>query len=84
MELGIFAIKDELAEMWGNPFVLPPKVSKRNFDFMAKERSEAECKDQVIYLLGQYDNQTGTITLLQGGAEPVYNLDKEWMNKHGE
>lgn len=81
MELGIFAIKDELAEMWGNPFILPLKVSKRNFDFMAKERSEAECKDQVIYLLGQYDNQTGTITLCK--AEPVYNLDKEWTSKHG-
>lgn len=82
MELGIFAIKDELAEFWGNPFIIPLKVSKRNFDFMAKERAESECKDQVIYLLGQYDSQTGEITLCK--KEPVYNLGKEWENKHGE
>ena len=82
MELGIFAIKDELAEMWGNPFVQLLKISKRNFDFMAKERTEQECKDQVIYLLGQYDNQTGEITLCK--PEPVYDLGKEWAKKHGE
>lgn len=80
MELGIFAIYDQLADMWGNPFILPLKVSKRNFGFMAKERSEAECKDQVIYLLGQYDNQTGDITLCQ--KEAVYNLEKEWKRHH--
>ena len=81
MELGIFAIKDELAEVWGNLFIMPLKVSKRNFDFMAKDRSEVECKDQVIYLMGQYDNQTGEIKLCK--PEPVYNLGKEWNKAHG-
>lgn len=82
MNLGIYAIKDTLAECWSNLFVLNTKTANRTFDFMAKEKTETECKDQKIFLLGRFDNEQGTITLLE---EPymVYDLDKEWSKAHG-
>lgn len=82
MYLGIYAIKDVLAERWSNLFVLNAKTAERTFRFMAKEKSESECKDQKIYLLGKFDNEAGTISVLE---EPymVYDLDKEWSKAHG-
>lgn len=82
MYLGIYAIKDALAERWSNLFVLNTKTAERTFRFMAKEKSESECKDQKIYLLGKFDNEAGTISVLE---EPymVYDLDKEWSKAHG-
>lgn len=82
MYLGIYAIKDVLAERWSNLFVLNTKTAERTFRFMAKEKSESECKDQKIYLLGKFDNEAGTISVLE---EPymVYDLDKEWSKAHG-
>ena len=82
MILGIYAIKDALAEQWSNLFVLNTKTADRTFRFMAKEKAETECKDQKIYMLGRFDNEQGTITLLE---EPymVYDLDKEWSKAHG-
>lgn len=82
MYLGIYAIKDALAERWSNLFVLNTKTAERTFRFMAKEKNEAECKDQKIYLLGKFDNEAGTISVME---EPymVYDLDKEWSKAHG-
>ena len=82
MILSIYAIKDTLAECWSNLFVLNSKTAERTFRFMAKEKSEAECKDQKIFLLGKFDNEAGTISLLE---EPymVFDLDKEWNKAHG-
>lgn len=82
MYLGIYAIKDVLAERWSNLFVLNTKTAERTFKFMAKEKSESECKDQKIYMLGRFDNEEGTISVLE---EPymVYDLDKEWSKAHG-
>lgn len=81
MTLGIYAIKDTLAECWSNLFVMNTKTSGRTFHFMAKEKQETECRDQEIYLLGRYDNEQGTITLLE---EPymVYDLEKAWKELH--
>ena len=82
MILSIYAIKDTLAECWSNLFVLNSKTAERTFRFMAKEKNEVECKDQKIFLLGRFDNEQGTITLLE---EPymVFDLDKEWNKAHG-
>ena len=81
MILGIYAIKDELAEQWSNLFVLNTKTADRTFRFMAKEKTETECKDQKIYLLGRFNNEQGTITMLE--PYMVFDLDKEWSKAHG-
>ena len=82
MILNIYAIKDTLAEQWSNLFVLNGKAAERTFRFMAKEKAETECKDQKIFLLGRFDNEQGTIGLLD---EPymAFDLDKEWSKAHG-
>ena len=64
MLVNIYAIKDELAEMWSNPFVLNERTAGRTFNLMAKQGSEEECKDRKIYLIGHYDNETGEIGAL--------------------
>lgn len=73
----IYAIKDELAEMWSNVFCLNNKTAQRTFQFMAKEKTEADCKDQKIYLLGRFNKDEGTISLLKEPAM-VYDLEKSW------
>ncbi len=54
MFVNIYAIKDELAELWSNIFCLNSKTSMRTFQFMAKEKQEEECKDQKIYLIVRF------------------------------
>lgn len=81
MFTNIYAIKDELAELWSNVFCLNSKTSMRTFQFMAKEKEEVECKDQKIYLLGRFDNDEGTINLLEEPAM-VYDLEKAWKEFH--
>lgn len=80
MMLNIYAIHDELADMWSNPFVLNERTAGRTFQFMAKQRSEEECKDQKIYLIGHYNNETGAI--ISERATEVYDLEKEWKKNH--
>ena len=82
MILDIYAIKDELAGIFSNPFCLANKTAQRTFSFMAKEKSEIECKDQNIYYLGQYDSSTGQIDFQM--PTPVYNLEQAWAKLHGE
>ena len=81
MFANMYAIKDTLAELWSNVFCLNEKTAMRTFEFMAKERSEADCKDQKIYLLGRFNKDEGTITLLE---EPyfVYDLENGWKGVH--
>lgn len=81
MLINIYAIKDELAELWSNIFCLNYKTSMRTFQFMAKEKTEAECKDQKIYLLGRFDKDNGTISILEEPAM-VYDLEKGWKEFH--
>lgn len=91
MMMNVYAIHDELADMWSNPFVLNERTADRTFRFMAKQRNEEECKDQKIYLIGHYDNETGEIGALNsktGGvisekATEVYDLEAEWSKAHG-
>lgn len=90
MMLNIYAIYDELADMWSNPFVLNEKTAYRTFNFMAKQRSEEECKDQRIYLIGHYNNETGEIGALDNKtgciiserATEVYDLEAAWRKNH--
>ncbi len=90
MLVNIYAIKDELAGMWSNPFALNERTANRTFSFMAKERSEGECKDQKIYLIGHYDNETGEIgaldsktgNIISERATAVYDLEKGWKEFH--
>lgn len=77
----IYAIHDKLAEIYSAPFTLHPKTAKRTFEFMAKERSEQECKDQRIVYVGMYEDETGTIVPADV-IEEVYDLEKEWKHKH--
>ena len=80
MKLNIYAIKDELAEVFSNPFCLNDKTAGRTFQFMAKQRSEEECKDQKVYYIGLYDTETGEI--IADGKVPVYDLEAEWRKAH--
>ena len=90
MIVNIYAIKDELADMWSNPFVLNERTAGRTFGFMAKEKQEVECKDQRIYLIGHYNNETGEIgaldsktgNIISQRATVVYDLEKGWKEFH--
>lgn len=90
MMMNVYAIHDELADIWSNPFVLNERTASRTFSFMAKQRSEEECKDQKIYLIGHYDNETGEIGALDGKTgniiservTAVYDLEEEWSKAH--
>ena len=77
----LYAIHDKLAGIYSAPFTLHPKTANRTFDFMAKERKEQDCKDQVIVYLGMYDDETGMIIMTDEITE-VYDLEKEWKRKH--
>lgn len=81
MFVNIYAIKDELAELWSNVFCLNPKTAMRTFQFMAKEKQEEECKDQKIYRLGCFNKDEGTIVLFEK-PEMVYDLEKGWKEFH--
>lgn len=80
MFVNIYAIKDELAEIWSNIFCLNKKTAMRTFQFMAKEKQEAECKDQKIYLLGRFNKDEGTVITLE--PTMVYDLEKGWKEFH--
>ena len=90
MKMNVYAIHVELADRWSNPFVLNGLTAGRTFSVMAKQRSEEECKDQRIYHIGHYDNETGEIGALNGKtgninserATEVYDLEKEWKRYH--
>lgn len=78
----IYCIKDELAESWSNPFCLNARTAERTFQFMAKERDEANCKDQIIYLMGWFDDETGNFELQK--PEEAFDLEAAYKKYHKE
>lgn len=74
MEFQIYAIKDELAETFGNLMVLNEKVADRTVKWMAQEMEKADCEDKRVYLLGSYNNETGLIRPEQM-PRLMYNLE---------
>lgn len=61
MEFQVYAIKDELAGTFGNLMVVNEKVADRTMKWMTQEMEKADCEDKRVYLLGNYDNETGQI-----------------------
>uniref|UniRef100_A0AAU8B826 Nonstructural protein n=1 Tax=Dulem virus 205 TaxID=3145682 RepID=A0AAU8B826_9VIRU len=78
MIVNIYSIRDELAETYGNLFLVQEKVAMRQFAFMQKEMEEADRKDRVIYLMGTYNIETGEIKTTHPKA--IFRLDKEGLN----
>lgn len=74
MEFQVYAIKDELAETFGNLMVINEKVADRAVRWMAQEMEKADCEDKRVYLLGSYDNETGLIRPEQL-PRLMYNLE---------
>lgn len=71
----IYAIKDELAESFGNLMVINPKVAQRTFHWMTQETEKADCDDKRIYKLGEYDTETGQIMPIV--PELKYNMEQK-------
>lgn len=80
MKFNLYAIYDELAGTYSNPFALDRRVAMRTFNFMTKERSEMDCKDRRVVLLGEYDNETGEI-MNQPDMIPEVVFDLEQAKK---
>lgn len=78
MEFQIYAIKDELAETFGNLMILNEKVADRTVKWMAQEMEKADCEDKRVYLLGSYDNETG---LIKPEQMPRLSYNLELMKK---
>lgn len=77
MKLNLYAIYDDLAGTYSNPFALDRRVAMRTFNYMAKERSEMDCQDRKIVMLGVYDNETGDILTDPGcSIEVVFDLEQ--------
>lgn len=77
----IYAVKDELAGTFGNLMVVNEKVAARTFKWMAQEMEKSDTEDKRVYLMAQYDNETGQIAPLQM-PEMTFNL--EIMKKEQE
>lgn len=78
MEFQVYAIKDELAGTFGNLMVVNEKVANRTMKWMAQEMEKADCEDKRVYLLGNYDNETGLISPEQ---MPRLSYNLELMKK---
>ena len=78
MNVNMYAIKDELANSWGNIILINPVVSERTFKWMAQEMEKSECEDRRIYLMGFYDTSTGEIKPCQ--PQMMYNLEEAKKN----
>ena len=78
MLVNMYAIKDELAGNWGNIILVNPVVAERTFKWMAQEMQKPDCDDRRIYLMGNYDTETGAIVPCQ--PKMVYNLEEAKKN----
>lgn len=78
MLVNIYAIKDELANTFGNLMLVQEKVFKRTAYWLMHEMEKADCDDKRIYLMGQYNTDTGEI--IPQTPELVYNLEEEKKN----
>lgn len=77
----VYAVKDELAGTFGNLMIVNEKVATRTFKWMTHEMEKSDTEDKRVYLMAQYDNESGQITPI-GIPEMVYNL--ETMKKEQE
>lgn len=77
----VYAVRDELAETFGNLMVVNEKVAARTFKWMAQEMEKSETEDKRVYLIAQYDNESGQIVPLRT-PKMTYNL--EMMKKEQE
>lgn len=77
----VYAVKDELAGTFGNLMVVNEKVAARTFKWMAQEMEKSDTEDKRVYLLGQYDNEAGTMMPI-GMPKMTFNL--EIMKKEQE
>lgn len=78
MEFQVYAIKDELAETFGNLMVVNERVADRTMKWMTHEMEKADCEDKRVYLLGSYDNETG---LIRPEQMPRLSYNLELMKK---
>lgn len=77
----VYAVKDELAGTFGNLMVVNEKVAARTFKWMAQEMEKSDTEDKRVYLMAQYDNESGQIVPI-GIPDMAYNL--EMMKKEQE
>lgn len=77
----VYAVKDELAGTFSNLMVVNEKVAARTFKWMAQEMEKSETEDKRVYLLAQYDNESGQIVPI-GAPELAFNI--EMMKKEQE
>lgn len=80
----LYAIKDELANTFGNIMVINPVVKERTFRWMTQEMDEKDTEDKRLYLLGTYDTETGEITTVRPTL--TFNIEqakKEMKQKNG-
>lgn len=74
MILNVYAIYDKMAESYSNPFVLMEKTARRQFEFMAKDYHEIDCKDKEVHLIGYYNNETGELAPVE--PQNVFDLEE--------
>lgn len=77
----VYAVKDELAGIFGNLMVVNEKVAARTFKWMAQEMEKSDTEDKRVYLIAQYDNESGQIAPISN-PKMAYNL--EMMKKEQE
>lgn len=75
MIYNVYATYDKLADTYAFPFCINEKVAIRQFNFTAKEVSDAEAADKVIMLVGQWNGETGELLPMKA-PKPVYDLEK--------
>ena len=81
MVFQIYAVKDELAGTFGNLMVVNEKVAARTFKWMAQEMEKSDTEDKRVYLIAQYDNESGQLAPLQ---MPKMAFNLEMMKKEQE
>lgn len=77
----VYAVKDELAGTFGNLMVVNEKVAARTFKWMAQEMEKSDTEDKRVYLLGQYDNESGQLSQM---CAPELTFNLEIMKKEQE
>ena len=81
MVFQVYAVKDELAGTFGNLMVVNEKVAARTFKWMAQEMEKSDTEDKRVYLIAQYDNESGQLEPLQ---MPKMAFNLEMMKKEQE
>lgn len=69
----IYAVYDQVAQLYSKPFIMMEKVAARNFNYMARKWEDEECEDRVIKQIGEFEDTTGIIVPMT--PKTVYDLD---------